>query len=92
MCHPRRLWGLHRHQKERGSAPGAVFGKTGRLSVVLAGDFLGGSAERMTMVVKSTRDPIGLDIVLSAGADREMPAHSLWVRLRMNFGTSGPGI
>jgi hypothetical protein len=34
-------------QKKRGSAPGAVFKERGRPSVVLTGDFLAGSAERM---------------------------------------------
>lgn len=48
VCHRRRLLGLHRRQKERGSAPGAFLGDTGRPSVVLTDDFLEGSTGGMT--------------------------------------------
>ena len=48
MRHPRRLWGFHGHQKERGWAAGAVLGEKGSPSAVLTDDFLAGSDDRMT--------------------------------------------
>jgi hypothetical protein len=44
---PSGLRGWHRHQEEKGSAPGAFFEKKGRPSGVLMDDFLAGSTGRM---------------------------------------------
>jgi len=55
------LWGWHRHQEGRDSAPGAVFEETGRPLAVLTGDFLEGSIGGMTDGRKKKKDSIGLD-------------------------------
>jgi len=47
VCHQRRLYSLHRHHKERGSAPGAVLGEAGRPPAMLPDDFLSGSTGGM---------------------------------------------
>ena len=62
--HPRRLWGWHRHQEERGSAAGAVFEESGRPSAVLRDDFLVLSTGGMTDIRKKKKgfhDSIGLE-------------------------------
>jgi hypothetical protein len=83
--HPRRLWGLHWHQEERGSVPGAVFEETGRPSAVLAGDFLTGSDVCLRMAGKGEKDSLDLDwnirseiLLVSASLPLDQIGDKLW--------------